>query len=85
MEWLNEKLDSITSLFQNLELVPAILVGIIILIVWFLPALLALMLNRRHAKAIALACIPGGLSVIAWCGLLGWAVSGKVVERYKKN
>jgi hypothetical protein len=43
----------------------------------------AIFLNRKHAKYIVLACIPAGLSFIAWGGLMLWAATGKVFERYK--
>ncbi|WP_394204198.1 superinfection immunity protein [Shewanella waksmanii] len=52
------------------------------LIIWFLPAILALFFNRKHFKLILLACIPAGLSFIAWGGVFLWAVTGKVVDKY---
>lgn len=57
----------------------AVVVGLLAL--WFLPALLALVFNRKQTKWIALACIPAGLSFIAWGALLVWATTGKVVAR----
>lgn len=54
-------------------------------IVWFLPALLALLLNPKHFKLILIACIPAGFSVIAWCGVLVWATTGKVFDKWGKQ
>ncbi|MCL1095455.1 superinfection immunity protein [Shewanella kaireitica] len=49
---------------------------------WFLPALLALVFNRKHFKLILVACIPAGFSLIAWGGVLIWATTGKAVDKY---
>ncbi|RLV60860.1 superinfection immunity protein [Parashewanella curva] len=57
-------------------------VSIAVLVLWFLPAMLALIFNRKHFKLILLACVPAGFSVIAWSGVLVWAVSGKVVKKF---
>jgi len=51
-------------------------------LVWFLPFILALIFNRRQAKLIAVACVPAGLSIIAWSAVLLWSVTGKAVEKY---
>ncbi|MCO1337100.1 superinfection immunity protein [Microbulbifer sp. OS29] len=53
------------------------------LLVWFLPAMLAFFLNRKHFRKILTANIPAGLSWVAWFALLVWAISGKV--RNKKG
>lgn len=58
------------------------LVIAVILVFWFLPAFLAFFLNRKHFKLILLACIPAGLSFVAWGGVIVWATTGKVVEKY---
>ena len=60
-------------------------IGVLMLFVWFLPALLALFLNRKHFKLILLACVPAGLSLIAWSGVMVWAVTGKVVDKYRNK
>ncbi|WP_394174047.1 superinfection immunity protein [Thalassotalea litorea] len=62
-----------------------IIVCIISLVLWFLPAMLALLFNRKHFKLILVACIPAGFSLIAWSGVLVWAVTGKAVEKYTKK
>ncbi|MEE2000375.1 superinfection immunity protein [Alkalimonas sp. MEB108] len=50
------------------------------LAIYFVPTLLAVAFNRRHLGKIALANIPAGFSVIAWCALIGVAISGKLIE-----
>ena len=68
--------------FENASLLQWSLVVALMLFIWFLPVLLALFFNRRHLKYIAIACIPAGLSVVAWSAVLLWAVTGKAVEKY---
>ena len=68
--------------FENGSLLQWSLVVALLLFVWFLPVLLALFYNRRHLKYIAVACVPAGLSVIAWSAILLWSVTGKAVEKY---
>ncbi|SDJ60227.1 superinfection immunity protein [Microbulbifer yueqingensis] len=54
----------------------------VVVLLWFLPAVLAFFFNRKHFKLILLACIPAGFSLIAWGGVLAWATTGKVVDKY---
>ena len=61
------------------------LIGALVLFVWFLPAMLALVFNRKHFKLILIACVPAGLSLIAWSGVMVWAVTGKVVDKYRNK
>jgi len=65
---------------ENYVFIALVLVGVFIL--WFLPAMLALIFNRKQFKYIMLACIPAGISLIAWGGVLVWAISGKAVAKY---
>lgn len=51
-------------------------------LVWFLPAGLAYVFNRRHARLILIACVPAGFSFLAWGALLVWATTGKALEKY---
>jgi len=44
---------------------------------------LAMFFNPKHVKYIALACIPAGISFIAWSGVMVWAVTGKVFDKYR--
>ncbi|MDP2562746.1 superinfection immunity protein [Psychrobium sp. 1_MG-2023] len=55
------------------------------LAIWFLPAILALFFNRKHFMLILAACVPAGFSIIAWCGLMIWATTGKGIEKFVKN
>jgi len=75
MEFIDKILVS-----ENYAFIVLVLVGVFIL--WFLPAMLALIFNRKQFKYIILACIPAGVSLIAWCGVLVWAISGKRVAKY---
>lgn len=68
--------------FENASLFQWGLVAALMLFVWFLSVLLAFFFNRRHLKYIAVACVPAGLSIVAWSAVLLWAVTGKAVEKY---
>ncbi|MDO6568989.1 superinfection immunity protein [Alteromonas sp. 1_MG-2023] len=74
-----EYIDSILA-SDNYAFIGFVLVGVFIL--WFLPALLALVFNRKHFKYILLACIPAGFSLIAWGGVMVWATTGKTIGKY---
>lgn len=45
--------------------------------IYFIPGILALFFNPRHAGKIWLANIPAGFSFIAWGALILWAITGK--------
>ncbi len=49
-------------------------------VVYFLPTIIALVLNRQHKKQIMLANLPAGLVWTLWVGVLVWAVTGKKQE-----
>lgn len=75
-------MNDILTQFENAS---ALQLSVIILamgLVWFLPFFLALIFNRRQAKLIAIACVPAGLSVVAWSALMVWSVTGKAAEKY---
>ncbi|MBA3988907.1 MAG: hypothetical protein C0463_07230 [Idiomarina sp.] len=78
MEFLN-------SIFVSENYAMIAIVGVIAIALWFLPAILALFFNRKHFKLILLACIPAGLSFIAWSGVMIWATTGRVVDKYSKK
>ncbi|ODA31551.1 hypothetical protein A8L45_16765 [Veronia pacifica] len=65
---------------ENYGLIAFVIIAVIIF--WFLPALIALVFNRKQFKYILLACIPAGLSFILWGGVLVWALGGKAVSKY---
>ena len=80
---ISEKLEQIQQLFAG-QNTSTIAVGIVVILFFvFLPAILATFLNRKHFKKILLACVPASLSFMAWFGLIGWAVTGKIID--KKN
>ncbi len=68
--------------FQDVTGFQLVIVSALVVAVWFLPVGLALLFNRKQAKLIAIACVPAGLSVVAWSAVLVWAVTGKAVEKY---
>lgn len=55
------------------------------LVIYFIPSLIAVFFNRKHLGKIALANIPAGFSVIAWCALIGVAFSGKFLNKPLRN
>lgn len=75
MEFIDKILTSDNTGFM-------LLLGLVVVVLWFLPAMLALVFNRKHFKLILLACIPAGFSLIAWGGVMLWATTGKVVDKY---
>ena len=79
---IGSKLKELESLFIDQNIISIVLIGLLILIVWFLPAMIAFFLNRRHFRKILVACVPAGLSFIAWFALVAWAVTGKVVNKH---
>jgi hypothetical protein len=81
METLQNYLTVFTNAWQQADWVFLVVFGLFFLAVWFLPSLLALLLNRRHASKIALLNVPAGFSVIAWVALCVWAVTGKLGDR----
>ncbi|MFT6270584.1 MAG: hypothetical protein ACJAVV_003423 [Alphaproteobacteria bacterium] len=76
-------MDALVNLFEQTSGLALSFIAVFVLLVWFLPAILALFFNPRHAKLIALACIPAGISFIAWGALMLWATTGKVVDSFR--
>ena len=68
--------------FEQASIAQWALVIALMLVVWFLPVLLAVIFNRRQAKLIAIACVPAGFSLIAWSAVLVWSITGKAIEKY---
>ncbi|MDR7121307.1 superinfection immunity protein [Rheinheimera soli] len=81
METLQQFLAAFTDAWQQADLVFLVVFGLLFLVVWFLPSLLALAFNRQHAAKIALLNIPAGFSWIAWVALVVWAVTGKLGDK----
>ncbi|RUO29720.1 hypothetical protein CWE12_07045 [Aliidiomarina sedimenti] len=78
-------MEFLEKIFVSENYIMIAIVGIVVVALWFLPAVLALFFNRKHFKLILLACVPAGFSLIAWSGVLIWATTGKVVEKYSKK
>lgn len=78
-------MDFFITLFDQASGLQLAIVGALVLLVWFLPAILALFFNPKHLKYIILACIPAGISFIAWSGVVVWAVTGKVFDKYSNK
>lgn len=68
--------------FENASVMQWSFVIVLMVFIWFLPAMLALIFNRRQAKLVAIACVPAGFSIFAWSAVLVWSVTGKAVEKY---
>lgn len=81
METVNQFIAAFGSAWHQADAVFLVGFGLLFLLVWFLPSLLALLCNRQHAGKIALLNIPAGFSWIAWAALLVWAVTGKLGDK----
>ena len=78
-------MDALSQFFATTDPMLLIVVGALVLLTWFLPALVALVFNRKQFKLILLACVPAGLSLIAWSGVMVWALTGNMVNRFRKK
>lgn len=76
-------MDTLVNIYEQTSGLSLALIAILVLLIWFLPAILALFFNPKHFKLIALACIPAGLSFIAWGALIVWATTGKVIDKFR--
>ncbi|WP_444920411.1 superinfection immunity protein [Microbulbifer sp. CnH-101-G] len=75
---LDQVISRFSELLSQISLLKGILFVVFFFAVWFLPAIAAFFLNRKHFRKILAANIPAGLSWIAWVALLAWAVTGKM-------
>lgn len=78
-------MDSLSQFFTTTDPMLLIVVGALVILTWFLPALVALVFNRKQFKLILLACVPAGLSLIAWSGVMIWALTGNMVNRFRRK
>lgn len=78
-------METLFGLIEQASWIQIALFTVVFFSVWFLPAIVALFLNPKHAKYIAIACVPAGVSFIAWGGVMVWAVTGKVFDRARNN
>lgn len=81
---MNETLAQYNAFFAGSNPVEIIAVVLVILAIYFLPAVLAVFFNRKHLVKIAVLNIPAGFSVLVWLGLIVWAVTGKRREKMEK-
>lgn len=78
-------MEAVMGYFENAGAMQWVIVATAMFAIWFLPAALALMFNRKHFKLILIACVPAGFSLIAWSGLIVWAVTGNMVDKYRNK
>ena len=78
-------MDALSQFFATTDPMLLMVVGALVLLTWFLPALVALVFNRKQFKLILLACLPAGFSLIAWSGVMVWALTGNMVNRFRKK
>lgn len=76
-------MEKISQLFEQTSGPFLAILVVSVVALWFLPVLVAVFFNPKHVKHIAIACVPAGFSVIAWCAVMVWAFTGKVVDKYK--
>ena len=76
-----ETITTFIAELQQMNTLALIGFGLLFLVVWFLPSVLAAIFNRQHLGKIALLNIPAGMSWIAWFALLAWAVTGKLSHK----
>lgn len=62
--------DLFNKIINEYSLIKIILIFFIILLLWFLPAIVAIFLNPKNFKKIFFACIPSGLSFVLWTGFV---------------
>ena len=78
-------MGALSQFFATTDPMLLMVVGALVLLTWFLPALVALVFNRKQFKLILLACVPAGFSLIAWSGVMVWALTGNMVNRFRKK
>ena len=78
-------MGALSQFFATTDPMLLMVAGALVLLTWFLPALVALVFNRKQFKLILLACVPAGFSLIAWSGVMVWALTGNMVNRFRKK
>lgn len=76
-----ETLKTYFAAVQDADPISLALFGLLFIVVWFLPTVLAVFFNRKHLVKIAILNVPAGLSVIAWGALCVWAATGKMTAK----
>ncbi|MDF2176907.1 superinfection immunity protein [Aliiglaciecola sp. CAU 1673] len=77
---MSDFINQFSQAWQQADAPFLVVFVLLFLLVYFLPALLAVFFNRRHLAKIAVLNIPAGFSLIAWGALMVWAVTGKAGE-----
>lgn len=81
MEIIKENFAQFVEALRAMDPVNAMLFMAFFLTVWFLPAILAVFINPRHAGKIFVANIPAIASWIAWVALISWAIGGLLRQK----
>lgn len=76
-ETMNETIAQYAQLMEGSNLIEILAVALLIAAIYFLPTLLAAFFNRKHLVKIAVLNLPAGFSILAWLGLMVWAITGK--------
>ena len=76
-------MEGLMAYYEQADGLYLAMLSVAVLVLWFLPAMLAMVFNRKHFKVILVACVPAGFSLIAWSGLMVWALTGKVADKYR--
>ena len=73
-------MDAIFDSYRNIP--PGFLIPFIafVVVLWFVPTLIAVFRNRANLGKIAAVNVPAGMSFVAWGALIVWAISGKGTE-----
>jgi len=73
-------MDALLNGFRDIP--PEFLIPFIVFVVvlWFVPTLIAVFRNRANLGKIAAVNVPAGMSFVAWGALIVWAISGKGTE-----
>ncbi|MEX2961859.1 superinfection immunity protein [Microbulbifer sp. TYP-18] len=77
----DQTLAAFTEAFRQMNWVQVLMFTLFFLVVWFLPAIVALFCNRRHLGKIFIANIPAIASWVVWFGLLAWAATGRLTQK----
>lgn len=78
-------MDTLMNIYEQTSVLALILITLIVLLVWFLPAILDLFFNPKHFKLVAIACVSAGLSFITWGALILRATTGKIIDKFRTN
>lgn len=81
IEKVKESFAQVVEALRSMDPVNAVIFAAFFLTVWFLPAILAVFTNPRHAGKIFIANVPAIASWVAWIALLSWAIGGLLRQK----